>query len=92
MSWAEDEGIDAWDVSNDDELKQSFIINLDHNLAIWTDKQGKIYNIVDMKTDHIANCIKFMEDEDLTESLKYWVLKTEWNNRQIKQLLKERNK
>lgn len=70
MSWAEDEGYDAY--WGDEEQHPS----IDFDRGYWTDKNGDRYNIQNMQVQHIKNCINILKrtqekwdypEEDLRE-------------------------
>lgn len=65
MSWAEDEGIDAWcDHDMVPRQVQSW------RYGVHTDKQGKNYKIVEMTDEHLLNTLKYFVDKYDTSVLE----------------------
>lgn len=54
MSWAEDFGLDIGldEIDHEDNWER----------GVHEDQNGKIWNLEDMKTSHIENCVRFFDE------------------------------
>lgn len=81
MSWAEDEGHDAFSVLDDIEYAKK-ALELDWQDGIHIDRQGNVHELADMTTEHLENTIRFFKNLDTSP------LQEELNKRNINQAIK----
>lgn len=60
MSWAEEEGFDAYDLEAYYEMREEEVAKAQAS-RIWTTKEGRKVSITRMGTAHLENTIRYLE-------------------------------